>query len=80
MIQAGETADLKSFLRELAERLPQHKETLMTIAEKLQQESRQQVKQEGKQEVARKMLAKGMDFSVVQEMIGLTADELKQLH
>lgn len=88
MVQAGETADPESFIRELAERSPQQKETLMTIAEKLEQkgvakglqQGRQEGRLEGRLEVAHKMLARGLDFAAVQEMTGLTADELKQLH
>lgn len=84
MVQAGEAADQEFFIRELAERLPQQKETLMTIAEQLEQKGvakgLQLGRQQGILEVARKMLARGLDFTAVQEITGLTADELKELH
>lgn len=67
----------------------------MTIAEKFEQEGlskglskglkrgreigREIGRKEGIQEVARNMLAKEWDIEEVQEMTGLTGDELKQL-
>jgi len=35
MLQAGETPDAEGFIRELAQRVPQHEDTLMTIAQQL---------------------------------------------
>jgi len=40
IIQAGETTDAGAFVCELAQRMPQQKDTLMTIAEQLKQEGR----------------------------------------
>jgi len=37
IIQAGESADAQAFVRELAQRVPQHEEELMTIAQQLEQ-------------------------------------------
>jgi recombination-promoting nuclease RpnB len=37
LVQAGETSDAEAFVRELAQRVPQHKEELMTIAQQLEQ-------------------------------------------
>ncbi|QNH53272.1 MULTISPECIES: hypothetical protein [Erwiniaceae] len=50
MLQAGETADAGAFIRELALRVPQHKDELMTIAQQLEQKGRQEGRLEGRQE------------------------------
>jgi predicted transposase/invertase (TIGR01784 family) len=34
---------------------------------------------EGKKETARKMIAKGMDFSEIAELVGLSVEQVKQL-
>ena len=47
LMQAGDTAHFTEFLHEVAERLPQHKEKLMTIAERLRQEGHLNGLQEG---------------------------------
>ncbi|CAI2156414.1 Putative transposase, YhgA-like [Serratia ficaria] len=88
IIQAGESADAQAFVRELALRVPQHEEELMTIAQQLEQkgiekgiqlgEQRgiEKGRNEGKLEVARTMLANGLDRDAVMKMTGLTADDL----
>jgi predicted transposase/invertase (TIGR01784 family) len=88
LIQAGESADAEAFVRELAQRVPQHGDALMTIAQQLEQkgiekgiqlgkqEGRNEGRLEGKLEVARTMLENGIDRNSVMEMTGLTADEL----
>lgn len=47
IIQAGETTDASAFVRELAQRMPQHEVPLMTIAEQLRQEGELKGKLEG---------------------------------
>ncbi|WP_036627312.1 Rpn family recombination-promoting nuclease/putative transposase [Pantoea sp. AS-PWVM4] len=37
LIQAGETSDAEAFVRDLAQRMPQHEDELMTIAQQLEQ-------------------------------------------
>ncbi|WP_143806242.1 Rpn family recombination-promoting nuclease/putative transposase, partial [Pantoea latae] len=44
IVQAGETTDASAFVRELAQRIPQQEDALMTIAEQLRQEGRKQGK------------------------------------
>lgn len=60
-----------------------HDESLMTIAQKLEQkgEARGIVKGrvEGKLEVARTMLANGLDYATVMKMTGLSEEELAQI-
>lgn len=100
MLQDGDAATPKTFIWELARRSPQHKELLMTIAQKLKQEGRQEGHQEGRQEgrvegiqigeanglkkgkleVARTMLANGLDRATVMKMMGLSDEDLTQIH
>ncbi|ECL5981365.1 Rpn family recombination-promoting nuclease/putative transposase [Salmonella enterica] len=93
IVQAGETAD--AFVRELAQRVPQHGDALMTIAQQLEQKGIEKGLQqglqlgeqrgiekgrnEGKLEVARTMLQNGIDRNTVMKMIGLTEDDLAQI-
>ncbi|WP_145501737.1 Rpn family recombination-promoting nuclease/putative transposase, partial [Yersinia similis] len=99
-LQDGDAATPKTFIWELARRSPQHKELLMTIAQKLKQEGRQEGHQEGRQEgrvegiqigeanglkkgkleVARTMLANGLDRATVMKMTGLSDEDLTQIH
>jgi len=87
IVQAGETADAEAFVRELAQRVPQHGDALMTIAQQLEQKGikksiqlgRQEGRNEGKLEVARTMLQNGIDRSTVMKMTGLTEDDLAQI-
>ncbi|MCS4320810.1 putative transposase/invertase (TIGR01784 family) [Serratia sp. BIGb0234] len=95
MLQAGESANAQAFVRELALRVPQHEDELMTIAQQLEQKGiekgiqlgeqrgiekgRHEGKLEGKLEVARTMLASGLDRDSVMKMTGLTADDLAQI-
>lgn len=94
MIQVGETPDAQGFIRELAQRVPEHGGELMTIAQQLKQLGREEGRKEGMQEgmqqgkqegmqlafvnVARTMLANGYDWAVITAMTGLTEDDLKQ--
>ncbi|EJK8888597.1 Rpn family recombination-promoting nuclease/putative transposase, partial [Salmonella enterica] len=91
IVQAGETVDAEAFVRELAQRVPQHGDALMTIAQQLEQkgiqkgiqlgrqEGRNEGKLEGKLEVARTMLQNGIDRSTVMKMTGLSEDDLAQI-
>ncbi len=83
IIQVGETAEPEALIRSMANRLPQHEESLMTIAQKLEQkgEARGIVKGrvEGKLDVARTMLANGLDRATVMKMTGLREEELAQI-
>lgn len=89
--QAGEAQDVQTLLFGLAQRVPQHGETLMTFAEYMKQigrtEGMQQGIQEGRQEgkraamleIARAMLQRGFDSGAVIEITGLSKDELQRL-
>ncbi|MCU5774087.1 Rpn family recombination-promoting nuclease/putative transposase [Erwiniaceae bacterium BAC15a-03b] len=79
MLQVGETADPKSFMRALAERTGQYEELMMTAAEKLRQEGRQEERLQTKLEIARKMLSEGLDTGKIMKMTGLTEEELNRI-
>jgi predicted transposase/invertase (TIGR01784 family) len=90
MVNAGD-APAPEFMRALAERLPQHEDELMTIAQQLEQkgiekgiqlgrqEGRSEGKLEGKLDVARNLLKMGMSHESVLEATGLTEDDLAQI-
>ena len=87
LLQAGESADYEAFVRELAQRVPQHGDALMTIAQQLEQKGiqkgielgEQRGIEKGKLEVARTMLQNGLDRDTVMKMTGLSADDLAQI-
>lgn len=87
LVQAGESADSEAFVRELAQRVPQHGDALMTIAQQLEQkgiekglEQGVQIgRNEGKREVARSLLNMGMPHDAIREATGLSEDALAQL-
>lgn len=95
LLTRGNTPAPGAFLRRLAHRSPQHKETLMTIAEQLEElgrrkgfrqgrnEGRLQGREEGQKaealRIACEMLRSGMDKAVVQRLTGLSDAELAQL-
>ncbi|EGP1138051.1 Rpn family recombination-promoting nuclease/putative transposase [Salmonella enterica] len=91
IVQAGETSDAEAFVRELAQRVPQHGDVLMTIAQQLEQKGIEKGIQLGEQrgiekgereatlKIARTMLQNGIDRSTVMKMTGLTEDDLAQI-
>lgn len=87
LVQAGNTREPIKFIRELALRRPQHKETLMTIAEYLEQQGlerglvqgRQEGRKEEAQRIAAAMLHSGLARDLVAHLTGLTEQELAPL-
>ena len=75
MFQAGETPDAEALIRELAQRVPQHEDELMTLAQQLEQKG----KREASLEIARNLLENGMDRTSVMKVTGLTEEDLKQI-
>lgn len=87
--------DDEAFVRQLAQRVPQHGDTLMTIAQQLEQKGiekgiekgiqlgRQEGHSEGERDatlkIARTMLQNGLDRNTVMKMTGLSEDELEQI-
>ncbi|WP_413465846.1 Rpn family recombination-promoting nuclease/putative transposase [Plesiomonas shigelloides] len=88
MFLVGETDHPEALLTQLASQVPQHGDTLMTIAEQLEQKGLQKGRMEGMQlgeakgrqkavrEMARNMLAKGIDIETISSITGMTTDEL----
>jgi len=91
LVQAGETSDAEAFVRELAQRVPQHEDELMTIAQQLEQKGiekgiekgiqlgEQRGIEKGKLEVARTMLENGLDHNTIMKLTGLTAEHMAQI-
>lgn len=87
LLQAGNAADGESFIRNLARRVPQHGDALMTIAEQLEQKGMEKGRAEGRLEgereatlkIARTLLQNGLDRGTVMKMTGLTEEDLTQI-
>jgi len=83
MIQAGEASDAHAFVHKLAQRVPQHGEALMTIAEQLEQKGIEKGIVKGRKEealkIAQTMLNNGLDRPTVIKMTGLTEEEFAKL-
>lgn len=91
LLQAGETPEGGELFRELAQKVPQHGEMLMNIAEQLKDEGRQEGMQLGRQEglqlgrqeslqdVAARLLKMGMSTETVKQATGLSEEDLKKL-
>ena len=72
MMQFGDTPHVAKFIREVAQRVPQQKESLMTIAEVLQQEAKQQEALR----IAQMMLANGISHEIILKITRLSAKDL----
>lgn len=83
IIQAGNTHSVSDFTRILTENLPQHQEEIMTIAQQLEQIGFNKGMEQGikisAQQIAHQLLLKGIDSDTVQQITGLTQDEVEQL-
>ena len=89
LIHSGKALRLGKFIREVAQRVPQHKEKLMTIAERLREVGRRQGKREGRPEgveegqraealrIAQTMLAEGMALETVLRITGLSEADIR---
>jgi len=95
LLQTGNARRFGRFIHEVAQLVPQHRERLMTIAERLQEVGRRKGKREGRQEgwqqgrqegqhaealrIAQRMLADGIARETVVKITGLAADEIATL-
>lgn len=52
----------------------------MTIAQQLEQKGLEKGRVEGKMEVARNLLKKGLPVDLIRELTGLSDDELAKIH
>ncbi len=59
LLQAGESADYEAFVRELAQRVPQHGDALITIAQQLEQKGIEKGRAEGIELGERRGIEKG---------------------
>lgn len=66
-------------LQFIKEQIPEKETAIMSIAEEIEQRGVKKGMQEGKQEDARRMLDKGMPLQDIQDITGLSLDEVKQL-
>ncbi|MFV9375572.1 Rpn family recombination-promoting nuclease/putative transposase [Citrobacter portucalensis] len=88
ILQSDDESRFNEFIQEMAQRIPQHKEKLMTIAERLRldglQEGLQRGLQQGKREaalrIAQTMLEQGIDRNMVLLVTGLSEEELTASH
>ena len=82
IVNAGDSVS-PEFMRALAERLPQHEDKLMTIAERLEQKGRQEGRMEGALEkalaIACQLQKMGMTPEQIKQATGLSDDELKKI-
>ena len=87
LLQTGNARRFGRFIHEVAQRVPQHRERLMTIAERLQEVGRRKGKREGRQQgqhaealrIAQRMLDDGIARETVVKITGLAADEIATL-
>lgn len=95
LLLAGEPSDAKVFVQQLAQKVPQHKDKLMTIVEQLKQIGIELGLKKGLQKgirlgesrgrkaearnIARTMLQQGFDNQAVAKLTGLSHSELMQL-
>ena len=87
LLQSGNARRFGRVIREVAHRVPQHRERLMTIAERLQEVGRRKGKREGRQEgqhaealrIARVMLADGISRDTVLKITGLAEEDIAAL-
>ncbi|PWC09191.1 Rpn family recombination-promoting nuclease/putative transposase, partial [Brenneria corticis] len=87
IIKSGNTRSVPHFTQVLTEKLPQHREEIMTIAQQLEQIGFKKGMEQGiekgiktsTRQIARQLLLKGMDKETVQQITGLTPEEVAQL-
>lgn len=89
LIQHGSTPRFGKFIREVARRVPQHKERLMTIVDRIRESGRRKGKREGVQQgihqgkqeealrIAHTMLEQGINREMVLMITGLSDEEIK---
>ncbi|MFV0264108.1 MAG: Rpn family recombination-promoting nuclease/putative transposase [Kluyvera sp.] len=91
LLRSGDAVRFHEFLQAAVERVPEQKEKIMTIADRLREEGHWEGRKEGVQQglqqgvrqealrIARTMLENGIDAAMVQLITGLSADELASL-
>ncbi len=77
--QEGESKDFKEFYSSLSEALPNFTEDIMTLAQQLKQEGREEGRHEEAIAVAKNLLNDGMSPKAVQKLTGLPEKEVMDL-
>lgn len=84
---SAELSDAEVFIRKLAQRVPSHKDQLMTLAEQLEKKGMKKGILLGEQrgersatlKIARMMLRNGLDPITVMKITGLSEDDLAKI-
>ncbi|MFT4463986.1 MAG: Rpn family recombination-promoting nuclease/putative transposase [Sodalis sp. (in: enterobacteria)] len=79
IVERGNTSDAEQFLHDIAAQIANYREDIMTIAEQLRLKGRQEGRQETRIQIARQLLANGVDREVVKLSTGLNDAELDNL-
>lgn len=87
ILLAGDEASFKEFISELTSRMPQHRERIMTIAERIhndgwllgRERGRKEGKEEGEKSLLRLLLQNGADPEWIQRYTGLSAEQMQAL-
>ncbi|WP_413726180.1 hypothetical protein [Sodalis sp. RH16] len=83
LAQETNTLDSKTFLRILVENTPRYRDEMMTLAEHLKLEGRDEGRNEGRseqaREIARNLLSMGLDHTTIERATGLSNIELDAL-
>lgn len=87
ILLAGDEASFKEFISELTRRMPQHRERIMTIAERIHNagwllgraEGRIEGKEEGEQRLLRLFLQNGADPEWIQKITGHSSEQIQAL-
>ncbi|EOL1193123.1 Rpn family recombination-promoting nuclease/putative transposase [Escherichia coli] len=83
ILLTGDEARFKKFISELTRRMPQQRERIMTIAERIHNDGwllgREKGKEEGEQRLLRLLLQNGADPEWIQKITGLSAEQMQAL-
>ncbi|EFI2803196.1 Rpn family recombination-promoting nuclease/putative transposase [Escherichia coli] len=83
ILLTGDEARFKKFISELTRRMPQHRERIMTIAERIYNDgwllAMEKGKEEGEQRLLRLLLQNGADPEWIQKITGLSTEQMQAL-
>ncbi len=83
ILLTGDEESFKEFISELTSRMPQHRERIMTIAERIHNDGwllgMEKGKEEGEQRLLRLLLQNGADPEWIQRYTGLSAEQMQTL-
>ncbi|ELK1271320.1 Rpn family recombination-promoting nuclease/putative transposase [Escherichia coli] len=83
ILLTGDEARFKAFISELTRRMPQHRERIMTIAERIYNDGwllgMEKGKEEGEQRLLRLLLQNGADPEWIQKITGLSTEKMQAL-